>query len=155
MIEYEYTSQELDDCECVIEQLAKHPRSNGRVGMYGLSWSGFNSLMMATLRRPPALRAIFAAHASEDLYKNDIHFLDGILHQDEYILSVDHENALPPTPNYIMDEKWVRERFTRRPWIDIYLEQQLDGSFWRKHSIKYAYENFTVPAYLLGGLYDR
>ncbi|CAF2401400.1 unnamed protein product [Rotaria sp. Silwood2] len=152
LIEHEYTSQELDDCERVIEQLAAHSQSNGRVGMYGLSWSAFNSLMMATLRRPPALRAILAAHGSEDLYKNDIHFMDGILHQDEYILSVDHENALPTTPDYVMDEQWIKERFTRRPWIDVYLEHQLDSPFWRKHSIKYAYDNLTVPAYLLAGL---
>jgi predicted acyl esterase len=52
LIEREYTTQELDDCEHVTEQLADHPHSNGRVGMYGLSWSAFNSLMMATLRRP-------------------------------------------------------------------------------------------------------
>jgi predicted acyl esterase len=154
LIEREYTSQELDDCEQVIQQLADHPRSNGRVGMYGLSWSAFNALMMATLRRPPSLRAIFAAHGSEDLYKNDIHYADGILHLDEYILSVDHENALPATPDYKMNEQWINERFTRRPWLDIYLEHQLDGSFWREHSIKYAYDNFTVPAYLLAGLYD-
>ncbi|CAF3763545.1 unnamed protein product [Rotaria socialis] len=154
LIEREYTSQELDDGELVVELLARDPRSNGRVGMHGLSWTAFNSLMMATLRHPPALRAIFAAHGSEDLYKNDIHFMDGILHQDEYILSVDHENALPAPLQYIMDEKWIKERFTARPWIDVYLEHQLDGEFWQKHSIKYAYENFTLPAYLLAGFYD-
>lgn len=155
LIEREYTSQELDDCECIIEQLASHAKSNGRVGMYGLSWSAFNSLMMATLRKPPALRAIFAAHGSEDLYKNDIHYMDGILHQDEYILSVDHENALPATPDYVMDEKWLTQRFNTRPWIDVYLENQLDDEFWRAHSIKYAYKNLTIPVYLLAGLYDR
>jgi predicted acyl esterase len=154
LIEYEYTKQELDDCEHVIKQLADHPRSNGRVGMYGLSWSAFNSLMMATLRHPPALRAVFAAHASDDLYKNDIHYPDGIMHQDHYIVSIDHANALPATPDYFINEQWIKERFTIRPWIDVYLEHQLDDSFWRKHSIKYAYENLTLPVYLIGGLYD-
>jgi predicted acyl esterase len=154
LIEREYTSQELDDCEHVIQQLADHSYSNGRVGMYGMSWSAFNSLMMATLRRPPALRAIFAAHGSEDLYKNDIHYIDGILHQDEYILSVDHENALPASPDYLINEQWMKERFTRRPWVDIYLEHQLDGPFWQDHSIKYAYDNLTIPVYLLAGYYD-
>mgnify|MGYP002385268175 FL=1 len=122
--------------------------------MYGLSWSGFNSLMMTTLRRPLALRAVFAAHASEDLYINDIHYMDGIQHQDEYIISVDHENALPASPDYLINDKWMKERFTVRPWMDVYLEQQLDGPFWRNHSIKYAYENLTIPVYLLGGYYD-
>ncbi len=154
LIEYEYTPQELDDCERVIEQLAVHSLSNGRVGMFGLSWSAFNSLMMATLRRPPALRAVFAAHGSVDLYNNDIHYGDGILHQNEYILSVDHKNALPSTPNYVLDEQWIKQRFTVRPWIDVYLEHQLDDVFWRKNSIKYAYDNLTVPVYLIAGLYD-
>ena len=154
LIEYEYTAQELDDCERVIEHLADHPRSNNRVGMYGLSWSAFNSLMMATLRRPPALRAIFAAHGSEDLYKNDIHYGDGILHQNEYILSVDHKNALPATPNYIFNEQWIKQRFTVRPWVDVYLEHQQDDSFYRENSVKYAYDNLTIPVYLIAGLYD-
>ncbi|CAF1393462.1 unnamed protein product [Adineta steineri] len=154
LIEREYTTQELDDCEHVIKQLADYSHSNGRVGMFGLSWSAFNSLMMATLRRPPALRTIFAAHASDDLYKNDIHYPDGIMHLDHYIVSIDHANALPATPNYVMNEQWIKERFTRRPWADIYLEHQLDDSFWRKHSIKYAYANLTLPTYLIGGLYD-
>lgn len=154
LIEHEYTTQELDDCEHVIEQLANHSLSNGRVGMFGISWSAFNSLMMATVRRPHALRAIFAAHGSEDLYNNDIHYGNGILHQDEYILSVDHKNALPASPNYSMDEQWIKQRFTRRPWIDFYLEHQSDSSFWRKNSIKYAYDNLTIPVYLVAGLYD-
>ncbi len=122
--------------------------------MYGLSWSAFNSLMMATLRQPLPLYAIYAAHGSDDLYKNDIHYIDGILHQDVYILSVDHRNALPAPPNYVINEKWIKERFEIRPWIDVYLEHQLDGPFWRNHSIKYAYENLTTPVYLLAGYYD-
>lgn len=154
LIEHEYTSQELDDCEHVIKQLADHSRSNGRLGMFGLSWSAFNSLMMATLRRPPALQAIFAAHGSDDLYNNDIHYGDGIFHQNDYILYVDHKNALPAPPNYVMDEQWLKQRFTARPWADVYLEHQLDDSFWRNNSIKYAYDNLTVPAYLIAGLYD-
>lgn len=154
LIEHEYTTQELDDCEHVIEQLAADRRSNGRVGMYGISWSAFNSLMMGTLRHPPALRAIFAAHMSDDLYKNDIHYPDGIMHHDHYMISIDHANALPASPDYLINEQWIKQRFTIRPWTDVYLEHPLEDSFWTKHSIKYAYENLTLPIYLIGGLYD-
>ena len=129
LIDHEYTKQELDDCEDVIKQLADDPRSNGRVGMYGISWSAFNSLMMATLRRPPALRAIFGAHASDDLYKNDIHYPDGIMHEDHYIISIDHGNAFPPSPDYVINEQWIKQRFQIRPWIDVYLQHQLENSF--------------------------
>lgn len=37
LIEHEYTTPELDDCETVIEQLAADRRSNGRVGKDGIS----------------------------------------------------------------------------------------------------------------------
>lgn len=150
----EYSETELNDCYTAIEYLAKYGHSNGRVGMFGISWSAFNTLMMATLRRPPALRAIYAAHGSEDLYKNDVHYPDGIMHVSDFMIFIDHMNSVPSSLTYDLDEKWLNERFRRRPWIDVQLSNQIDDKFWRKHSVKYALDNFTVPAYLVGGLYD-
>ncbi|CAF4382834.1 unnamed protein product, partial [Rotaria magnacalcarata] len=154
LVEREYSTQELNDCEHIIQQLASDRRSNGRLGMYGISWSGFNTLMMGTLRRPRALKALFAAHATDDLYKSDIHYPDGIMHLDQYLIFIDHSNAIPATIDYNMNDQWIRERFRRRPWIDLYLSQQLENSFWKENSIKYAYDNLTLPVYLIGGLYD-
>ncbi|CAF1508911.1 unnamed protein product, partial [Didymodactylos carnosus] len=153
----EYSTIELDDCESVIEQLSQLSISNGNVAMMGFSWSAFNSLMMAILRHPPALKAIYAAHGSEDLYFNDIHYMDGILHEDEYILSVDHENALPRTPDYVIDDDFIQQRFNSNstyPWTDLYLQHQIDSQFWSQHSIMYYYKNLTIPVYLLAGYYD-
>jgi len=62
----EHSEAELDDLVQVVEQLAAKPCSNGKVGMMGMSWSGFNSLMIA-MRPPPALKAVLTAHASSDL----------------------------------------------------------------------------------------
>ena len=154
LIKHEYSSQELDDCVNIIEQLAKNPYSNGNVGMFGISWSAFNSLMMATLRRPPALKAIFAVHGTHDLYKSDIHYPDGIMHLDDYLVSIDHANALPSSPHYLLDDRWIEERLTQKPWIHTHLAHQLEDSFWKEHSIRYAYDNFTLPVYLIAGLYD-
>ncbi|CAF1086789.1 unnamed protein product [Rotaria sordida] len=109
--------------------------------------------MMATFRRPTALQPVFLAHASHDFYKNDIHYPDGISHLDYYIVSIDQTNALSATSDYLINQKWIKQRFTTRPWSNIYLEHQFDDSFWRKHSIKYAYYNLTLPVYLIGGLY--
>jgi len=65
--------------------------------------------MIATLRRVLSWHAIFDAHCSEDLYKNDIHYIDEVLHQDEYILSVDHENELTMLTQIMspMDERKI------------------------------------------------
>ena len=55
----EYSQQEQLDCEKVIAWLASQSWSNGKVGMFGISWGGFNAIQMA-MRHPPALKAIMA-----------------------------------------------------------------------------------------------
>jgi uncharacterized protein len=76
----EYTEEELDDLTRVIAWLAGRPWSNGNVGMYGTSWSGFNSLQTA-MRRPPALKAICSIFASDDRYGDDVHYFGGAFKQ--------------------------------------------------------------------------
>src|SRR3954447_26163079 len=53
----EYPEQEQRDLVELIAWCAAQPWSTGRVGMYGTSYSGFNSLQVA-IERPPALAAI-------------------------------------------------------------------------------------------------
>ena len=43
-IPYEYSDIELDDGEDVISWLARQKWSTGSVGMFGISWGGFNSI---------------------------------------------------------------------------------------------------------------
>ena len=40
----EYSELELDDAMEIIDQLSRMPGSNGRVGMWGKSWGGFNAI---------------------------------------------------------------------------------------------------------------
>src|SRR6266850_7234370 len=84
----EYSEQEQIDGEQVIHWLATQPWSNGRVGMYGISWGGFNALQMA-MRNPPELKAIIATDATEELFHDDIHYIDGMMHVDEFELNMD------------------------------------------------------------------
>jgi uncharacterized protein len=51
--EGEYTEQEQRDAEDVIAWLAAQPWCTGAVGMWGISWGGFNAIQVA-MRRPPA-----------------------------------------------------------------------------------------------------
>lgn len=69
----EYTAQEHADIAEVIAWLAAQHWSNGNVGMFGTSWSGFNSLQVA-MNRPPALKAICSIFASDDRYADDVHY---------------------------------------------------------------------------------
>ena len=46
-IPYEYSDIELDDGEVVIDWLSRQDWSTGSVGMFGISWGGFNAIQMA------------------------------------------------------------------------------------------------------------
>src|SRR5438128_3706664 len=90
----EYGEQEHADADEVISWLAGRPWSNGSVGMGGISWGGFNSIQMAMRERTPdALKAILAIDASDDLFRDDVHYIDGMLHVDEYDVMIDLDNA--------------------------------------------------------------
>ncbi len=95
----EYSDIEMEDADRIIAKLALLPGSNGAIGIWGISWGGFNAIQIA-MRHPPALKAIIALMATDDLYHDDIHYIDGVLHIDEYALQIDHENALPAPPDY-------------------------------------------------------
>ncbi len=79
------------------------------------------------------------AHGSADLYFNDVHYLDGAKHFDEYMLTMTNENVLPnPLQNYELNDEWLRDRWSQTPWYDIYLQQQdASSSFWKNHSVKF------------------
>ena len=151
--EGEYTEQEQADAEAVIAWLAARPWCTGAVGMWGISWGGFNAIQVA-IRRPPALRAIIAVDASDDLFHDDVHYIDGLLHLDEYALMIDHLNALPPAPDFPLDEATLTGRFDAAPWMMTWLGEQQDGPYWRRASLRPDYSRLTVPAFLIGGWWD-
>ena len=121
--------------------------------MFGISWGGFNSIQMA-LRHPPALKAIIAVDATEDLYQEDVHFIDGILHVDSWEMSQDLDNARPGAPDYVIDDAYFRDRFDTQPWMMTYKRQQRDGPFWDRASAKGRYDDIRIPAFFIGGWYD-
>jgi len=149
----EYSEQELDDACDIIDQLSKRPDSNGRVGMWGKSWGGFNSIQVA-MRQPPALKAILATEATDDLFHDDVHHMDGAFHCDQFMPSMDNTNAYPQSPNYPLDEAYFRDRFNHYPWFLTYTKNQLYGEFWRKNSLRWQYDKIRIPCYLIGGLLD-
>ncbi len=149
----EYSDIEIADAVEIIDQLSHAHGSNGKVGMWGKSWGGFNSLQVA-MRRPPALAAVMALHASDDLYHDDVHFIDGVLHVDPYALEIDHENGLPRPPDYPLDSAYFHDRFDTRPWIFTYLEHAVEDDWWRAGSLRFHPDAARVPMYLIGGMLD-
>jgi putative CocE/NonD family hydrolase len=149
----EYTDQEQADAETVIAWLASQPWCTGAVGMWGISWGGFNSIQVA-MRRPSALKAIIAVDASDDLFHDDVHYIDGLLHLDEYSVMIDQLNMLPPAPDFPLDSEAAMRRFDSEPWLMTWLSQQQDGPYWRRASLRPDYSRLTLPAFLIAGWWD-
>jgi len=153
-IPYEYSDIELDDGEEVIDWLSQQEWSTGSVGMFGISWGGFNSIQMA-MRNPPALKAFVAVMATEYLYQEDVHYMDGIMVAgDSWMMSNDLYNSLPGAPDFKMDDEWLKNRFNLEPSVYTYMRQQRDGAFWDRASARGQYEKIRVPGYHIGGWYD-
>ncbi len=149
--EREYSEQEQMDGEQVIAWLAHQPWSNGNVGMFGISWGGFNSLQMA-MRHPPELKAILAVDATAELFHDDVHYVDGMAHLDEFELNMDMAEGWTGAPDYTLDEKVLGPRMDAPPWSLLYLKHQHDGPFWR--SPVRPYREIRIPCFLIGGLLD-
>jgi uncharacterized protein len=147
----EYSAQEQEDCEQVIAWLAHQPWSNGKVGMLGISWGGFNAIQMA-MRRPPALKAILAVDATEALFTEDVHYMDGIMHVDEFEVAMDLDQGRSGAPDFPLDEATLAKRMDSTPWSLDYFRHQRNGPFWRAPVRRL--EDIQVPCFLIGGLED-
>jgi len=151
----EYSDQEWDDADEIIAWLAGRPWCTGAVGMWGISWGGFNSIQMAMRGPPPpALKAIIAVDASDALFEDDVHYIDGVMHVDEYVIMIDLLNAMTAPPDFPVDEAALAARFDRQPWFLMWLRHQRDGAFWQRPSLAPRYDRMRLPALLIGGWYD-
>jgi uncharacterized protein len=147
----EYSAQEQEDGERVIAWLARQPWSNGNVGMFGISWGGFNSIQLA-MRHPPALKAILAIAATEALFTEDVHYIDGIMHVDEFEVAMDLDQGRSGAPEFPLDEDTLAKRMDSTPWSLDYFRHQRNGPFWRAPVRRL--ENITIPCFLIGGFQD-
>lgn len=153
----EYPPQEVEDLAEVIAWLSRADWCTGSVGMYGSSYSGFNTIQTAMMR-PPALKAIVPIYATDDRYTDDIHFGGGVRKAIEfgYPLFMTSMNALPPVPSLAGDDwrdRWLRRIDELEPWFGS-IEEQTDGPFWRQGSLRPAYHLIAIPTMLVAGWAD-
>ena len=150
IIEDEYSEQELLDGLEVIAWLAEQPWCDGKVGMVGTSWSGFNGLQLAA-RTPPALGAVVTYYSTDDRYADDVHYRGGLVLPMDMALWANcmlSWNALPPDPAIVGDgwrEQW-RERLEGTPhFVEAWLRHQLRDDYWRHGSACESYGGHPLP----------
>ena len=155
----EYTEQEQDDAVEILAWLAAQPWCDGKLGMWGISWGGFNSLQIAA-RRPPGLGAIMTLCSTDDRYADDVHYRGGcvlaldMLHWASSMLTW---NARPPDPRLYGDgwrEAWLERLETLAPWIEPWLGHQRRDAYWKHGSVCEDYAAIECPVYAVGGFAD-
>jgi len=155
----EYPAQEQRDLTEVIAWLAAQDWCTGKVGMYGTSYSGFNSIQIA-MDQAPGLAAIIAIYATDDRYTDDVHYLGGAL---KWLDLVDYchymtpMNTLPPVPALFGDgwrDEWRRRLDAHEPWLFRWLEHQRRDAYWQHGSLRPDYARIEVPTMLIAGWAD-
>ena len=158
LMEDEYTKQEQDDCLEVIAWLARQKWSTGKVGMFGISWGGFNALQVAALR-PPALKAIVSLCSTDDRYEDDIHYKGGTLINENlgWAATMLAYSSRPPDPK-IVGTKWRKmwlERLKNEPFLlTTWLKHPHRDAYWKHGSIAEDWSKIQTPTLLIGGWND-
>lgn len=154
----EYLQQELDDVEEVLAWLIEQPWCNGRTGIMGISWGGFNGLQVAA-RRPKGLGAVVTVCSTDDRYFDDVHYMGGCLLTDNlsWASTMFAYNASPPDPD-LVGERW-REMWQDRIehsglWLETWLQHQRKDEYWRHGSINENYSDIEVPVFAVSGWAD-
>jgi putative CocE/NonD family hydrolase len=154
----EYLEQELSDAEEVLAWIAAQPWCDGRTGMMGISWGGFNSLQVAA-RRPPSLRAVVTACSTDDRYADDVHYMGGCLLTDNlsWASTMFAYNSCPPDPD-VVGEGW-REMWHERLrgsglWLAEWLRHQRRDAYWQHGSICEDYTDVACPVLAVSGWAD-
>jgi uncharacterized protein len=158
-LEDEYTEQEQEDALEVIAWLAEQPWCSGGVGVWGISWGGFNALQIAA-HRPPALKTIMVLCASDDRYADDVHYRGGcvlaldMLHWASSMLTW---MARPPDPRLLGNGwrvQWLERLEAVSPWIELWLGHQRRDEYWQQGSVSEDYSAIECPVYAVGGFVD-
>ncbi|WP_075997950.1 CocE/NonD family hydrolase [Salaquimonas pukyongi] len=154
----EYTPQELQDACEAIAWAAGQPWCNGKAGMMGISWGGFNSLQVAALR-PPALKAIITICSTVDRYADDIHYKGGCLLGENFgwAATMLAYSSRPPDPALAGNrwhEMWMH-RLNNQPFhIQQWLRHQWRDAYWKHGSVCEDYAAIDAAVLAIGGWHD-
>jgi len=158
VLEDEYLEREQLDGLEVLRWLAAQRWCDGRVGMIGISWGGFNGLQIAALQ-PPELGAVITVCSTDDRYADDIHHMGGCLLGDNlsWASTMFAYNSLPPDPALVggsWRRMWRQRLEGSGLWLEKWLRHQRRDEYWRHGSVCESYGAIRVPVYAVSGWAD-
>ncbi|KIN61756.1 X-Pro dipeptidyl-peptidase family protein [Sulfitobacter noctilucae] len=157
VMEDEYTPQELADAVEVIDWVAAQPWCNGKVGMMGISWGGFNGLQVAALA-PDPLKAVITLCSTVDRFADDIHYKGGCLLNENLGWGATMWAYSSRAPDPALREDWRemwRERLTAEPFLPaVWLRHQRRDAYWQHGSVIENFSTIKAKVLAVGGWGD-
>jgi len=158
LFEDEYSEQELQDGVAIIHWLAEQSWCDGKVGMMGISWGGFNGLQIAA-HQPEPLKAIITLCSTTDRYADDIHYKGGVqlIENIGWAATSMSWFSTPPDPA-IVGEKWREmwlERLENTPFLSQTWTQHTNrDAYWKHGSVCEDYSAIKAAVLSVGGWHD-
>ena len=154
----EYLALEQDDAIEVIAWIGAQSWCNGKVGMMGKSWGGFNGLQVAA-RQPKALKCIITVFFTDDRYADDVHYIGGCmaLENPAWAFVMFPAMSRPPDPALVGDawrEMWQQRLAASRPWAIDWVRHQRRDDYWKHGSVCEDFSQIKIPVYAIGGWAD-
>jgi uncharacterized protein len=158
-----FTPQEqLDGYDSIEWMATEYPPCNGKVGMWGGSYSGINQYLIATSGKgkPPHLRTIAPQRALSDLYR-DIVYTGGILTGSFGLIwaggttgynAMGADPRTGPSPDLAAGA--LVDHLRNDPMFTTYMNAPFDGPLYRNSSVIYRMAKLDLPVFHLVGLYD-
>lgn len=157
VMEDEYSPQELADAVEIISWIAAQPWSNGRVGMMGISWGGFNGLQVAALQ-PDPLKAVITLCSTVDRYADDIHYKGGCLLNENLGWGATMWSYSSRAPDPALREMWREmwlERLEAEPFLpSTWLSHQTRDAYWEHGSVCEDFSALKAAVLAVGGWGD-
>ncbi|MDG5767627.1 CocE/NonD family hydrolase [Balneolales bacterium ANBcel1] len=154
----EYLQTELDDGVDILAWLEQQPWCNGKAGMIGISWGGFNGLQIAAMQ-PPQLKAVISLCSTDDRYADDVHYMGGCLLNDNlsWASTMFAFNSLPPDPEIVGEEwrdMWMERLEGSGLWVDTWMRHQQRDDYWKHGSVCEDFNAIKAPVFAVSGWAD-
>ncbi|MBL8985269.1 MAG: CocE/NonD family hydrolase [Gemmatimonadetes bacterium] len=160
---------ETTDAWDAVDWLVKNlPNTNGRVGMRGISYGGWTT-MMALLDPHPALKAASPQASPDDMFQGDDFFHNGAFRLSygfEYVAAVDGQRFTPFDFDRLDTYEWflrlgglanVDARYFHRAkpaWTDFTSHHTFDD-YWKARKVIRHITKVTVPTLTVAGWWDQ
>ena len=150
------TNDESEDTVQVLKWIAQQPWSDGQVGMFGISWGGFQGIQTAH-RAPKELKAVIAQSYAPDRYRYSQVYRGGcvLLRSIRWSSQVFGYKSRPPDPQLVGERwrgMWMARLENNAPQIVSALQHQTFDRYWRDRGIDH--DRIKVPFFALSGWAD-